>query len=633
MMKTSILAMVLGSASSTVSGSSIELGSGHSVSVDEFDPSPVTVPGTVFWSATALDNLIAATDGTKTFATQRKYAVPHGSTESVIAQPSVAGAIELKTYFSEKYNDTLNVASAQGLAFAADPANGYVFQRVEGYCLPSKPTTGNVVEYVQMWSDQRKDSFMVGVGSDHQKACVDYVQKWTECYVAVVVPPPCGKFPNFCGGTGNWTTWENKPQEGIPWPKSKDLLGWEFLSGANPGYGSASHTANSADTWYPTWAADGNLYTPWTDGSVIDDETGVRVSSGSGGHSKEGYNSTTGQAVIVGGDPFALNITKVKTFTSSTFPYQGRYPCGSLFYKGTWWYGTYYLDNPNVTIGPVYSGPNPGPNCGNWCVQGPVVDFRYSTDMGSTWKEPRVNATTGSDNLFGETAANNSKVKFGAPHWVDFGQEMEHSPDGKAYLVGHGATSPESVQAWMLGDEVYMARVTPTIENIGDKTKWEFYSGGTGDQAVWTTGDVSKAKPLVTWDNHAGVVTMTYFNAIKKYVLTISTASFYPSMVKQFDTYFLESDSITGPWSYVNYNSMFGPEVYFANHPSKFAAKKANTTAKVYDTFLMYSANFAFKQSSNPPNSAYHMNLQQARFPLSDGFAAKLAAMYETEQE
>ena len=43
-------------------------------------------------------------------------------------------------------------------------------------------------------------------------------------------------------------------------------------------------------------------------------------------------------------------MTQVATFTSSVYPYQGRYPCGSLFYKGTWWYGTYYLDNPNSTV-------------------------------------------------------------------------------------------------------------------------------------------------------------------------------------------------------------------------------------------------------------------------------------------
>ena len=46
--------------------------------------------------------------------------------------------------------------------------------------------------------------------------------------------------------------------------------------------------------------------------------------------------------------------------------------------------------------------------------KGPVVDFRVSTDKGKTWKEDRVNATSGSDNLFGETAANNTRVKFGA---------------------------------------------------------------------------------------------------------------------------------------------------------------------------------------------------------------------------
>ena len=64
---------------------------------------------------------------------------------------------------------------------------------------------------------------------------------------------------------------------------------------------------------------------------------------------------------------------------------------------------------------------------------------------------------------------------------MDFGQELEHSPDGKAYIVGHGASRPEAIQAWMLGDAVYMARVNPTIDDIADRAKWEFYSGGSGD--------------------------------------------------------------------------------------------------------------------------------------------------------
>ena len=35
----------------------------------------------------------------------------------------------------------------------------------------------------------------------------------------------------------------------------------------------------------------------------------------------------------------------------------------------TWWYGTYYLDNPNASVGGNYVGPSPKPNCGNWCIQ------------------------------------------------------------------------------------------------------------------------------------------------------------------------------------------------------------------------------------------------------------------------
>ena len=49
-------------------------------------------------------------------------------------------------------------------------------------------------------------------------------------------------------------------------------------------------------------------------------------------------------------------------------------------------------------------------------LEGPLVDFRHSTDNGKTWAEPRVNGSMesgkGDDNLFGETAANNYKVMY-----------------------------------------------------------------------------------------------------------------------------------------------------------------------------------------------------------------------------
>ena len=86
--------------------------------------------------------------------------------------------------------------------------------------------------------------------------------------------------------------------------------------------------------------------------------------------------------------------------------------------------------------------------------------------MPYSWVEPRLHMANDTDNIFGESSMNNSKVKFGAPHVVDFGRELEHSPDGKMYIVGTGASLPSSHLSWMQGDEVYLARVSPTVKVI-----------------------------------------------------------------------------------------------------------------------------------------------------------------------
>lgn len=75
----------------------------------------------------------------------------------------------------------------------------------------------------------------------------------------------------------------------------------------------------------------------------------------------------------------------------------------------------------------------------------------------------------------------------------------------------------------MLGDEVYLARFRPEDANNG--SAWEFYSGGHGTGATWSQGSVASATPLVVWNNHTGVVTMTYHPAIKKYVVVAAAAA------------------------------------------------------------------------------------------------------------
>jgi hypothetical protein len=194
------------------------------------------------------------------------------------------------------------------------------------------------------------------------------------------------------------------------------------------------------------------MYSPFTDGSV----EGVGSNSGGSG--------TTGFATLVGDDPLNLKITNAGTYPSLSAPYHGRYPCGSLVYNGVWYYGTYCLD-PSGCIeqnGIKY----------NWPWLGPFVGFRYSKDLGKTWTQTPL---TPDKPLFGENCINGNPVKIGAPHFVDFGRNMEHSPDGKAYLVAHGASDGTNrrfaYNSWITGDNVYLIRVTPSIENMNDASQ------------------------------------------------------------------------------------------------------------------------------------------------------------------
>jgi len=424
---------------------------------------------------------------------------------------------------------------------------------------------------------------------------------------------------------------------------------------------------------YPSWAADGRLYSSFTDGTV----------AGVNSHSYSGHTATTGYAtfdVHVDSqgrpDPFNMTMSNVATFAEPADPYESRYPSLNFYAKGVWYYGTYALNN-------YVPGVNPPPDCGNWCVQCPFDGIRFSFDQSKTWTAPRMNMSGPTDNLFGETCLNNTKVKFGAPHAVDHGQDNQYSPDGRLYIVGHGAETPESHQAWMQGDSVYMARTTglPDPQTINDRSTWEFYAGGS--PATWSSS-LADAKPLIVWMNNTGVVTLSWHPTLSKYILVVSTPSKDDSCVGDFDTYFLESDAITGPWSYISYMASFGPEAYFVHWPSKFmdlaayastphngagaavraerhaplaaapapagaapseqaaaalAARVANLTvhlaplaageapaaAGFYNAFLSYSADFA-SGTPNPPGSGYHWSLQSSRFALSSAMMAKIAA-------
>ncbi len=89
--------------------------------------------------------------------------------------------------------------------------------------------------------------------------------------------------------------WPSEPPQDCPFEPSKDLVGIAF-TGVHSDY-------HVADTWYPSWASDGNLYSPWTDGSAPRAD-GSRENSNSG----TGKDARTDQAVLIGDDP--LNSTR-----------------------------------------------------------------------------------------------------------------------------------------------------------------------------------------------------------------------------------------------------------------------------------------------------------------------------------
>jgi len=366
--------------------------------------------------------------------------------------------------------------------------------------------------------------------------------------------PPAAESPTpFISGV-----WPSTPPPGCPFPPSDSLAAVAF-TGRQASY-------EHADTWYPSWAVDGNLYSPWTDGKV----------NGQHSASWTGAFAVTGCATITGDDPLHLQVINESIYSSDASPYGGRYPCGSLLYNGVWYYGTYCVNNGSgIHNGIKY----------NWPWLGPFVGFRYSTDYGKTWTET---SCTPSKPLFGEAAPHGEPLKIGAPHFVDFGKNMEHSPDGCAYLVAHGASDGArrryGYNSWITGDQIYLVRVKPSIEAINDASKYEFFAGyDAGGEPIWSK-EFAKIQPIAAWRDNMGCANITYDAPLKKYLMCVTDGRV---TVSYFNTYILESDRVTGPWKLVSYFEDFGEQGYFVNIPSKFISADGRTL------WLCYSANFS----------------------------------------
>lgn len=375
--------------------------------------------------------------------------------------------------------------------------------------------------------------------------------------------------------------WVSEVPESCPFRQSSEYSAIAF-TGKHASY-------TDADTWYPSWASDGNMYSSWTDGEINLESC----------HSSGGEKARTGNAKIEGDDPMNLKITSLGSENASALPYGGRYPCANLVYNGIWYYGTYGVD----------FDPNPANSKYSWSICGPMPGFRVSRDYGKTWTPCPY---TFDNPLFPESGKNGSQVKMGTPHFVDFGKNLENSPDGKAYLVGHGAIDNDPFpqianNSWVAGDAVYLSRVRPSPETMNHFSDYEFFCGyDKNGEAIWSN-DFTRIKPLLEWNNHMGCVTITYNKPLHKYLMCVIDG--WPGMADM-STYIMEADKITGPYRMITYMKNFGVQGYFATIPSKFISEDGKTM------WLSYSANFYEgyfnnKDKENPIGSRYAWNLQQ----------------------
>ncbi|HMO27207.1 MAG TPA: hypothetical protein PKB10_13170, partial [Tepidisphaeraceae bacterium] len=302
--------------------------------------------------------------------------------------------------------------------------------------------------------------------------------------------------------------WPGNPPADCPFPRDRQHDRVVF-TGRYANY-------TNADTWYPSWASDGHLYSPWTDGYILNDSpsTYQPFEDAHPHHACNslffmGRNPATAQAKIVGDDPMNLTIVDLQPrvdglpwpdMTDGVAKFHGRYPCGSLVYNGVWYYGTYLLENW------------PDRHCGGGggATPGPVARFPLSRDFGKTWTAspctPAKPLCPGNPRV--------APVKFAAPHFVDFGKNMQHSPDGYAYLTAHGSLCPDAWNNWIQGDCIFLARVKPSPETMNDLSAYEFFAGHDEKGEPIYTRYLGRAMPLLEWAGRLGCVTATYNSAL-----------------------------------------------------------------------------------------------------------------------
>jgi hypothetical protein len=283
----------------------------------------------------------------------------------------------------------------------------------------------------------------------------------------------------------------------------------------------------------------------------------------------------------------------------------GRYPAAQLIYNDIWYYGTYLLEWTERAM----LIPNR-----DWQVLQPFVGFRVSGDLGENWYD-----RTEPDDPLLENAHekwvdahnvefNKYEVMIGAPHFVDFGDNLKYAPADSAtgrkwaYMVAHGADAGCDIahNTWVSGDNIYLLRilmpegrdVEANAKYINSAENWQ-YLAKDGTYKSWNRDNLQEVyaniKPIVDATGYLGNVGVTYNAPLKKYIMTLSRVS--ETSRDNFHTLILEADTIDGEYRVVQYLRNFASQSYFMNIPSRFISDDGRTM------WLCYSSNYGYASS------------------------------------
>jgi hypothetical protein len=346
-------------------------------------------------------------------------------------------------------------------------------------------------------------------------------------------------------------------------------LGTPFVYGC-----STSNPPSDGDTWYNTWAGDGNIYATSDDSSGFDGacQNVPWLGNSFVGNCNEGYNSNLVVNELEGPDP--EHLTSSFTNCMSSYGYAGDPGDQTLCPDHDTWKSGGLISVSGVlylVVSRQADGANDYPAGDQATEDASIIK---STDHGRTWtstwtRQPHsTGAAPPCDAKTGQYRSMFPGSRFANIFFINYGQDDTSSSangnhGGNRYVYGLANNG----FAYDGSNEI-LGRVLKTDIGSLNRKNWQYYSnrgylGGSGNDSRNWTKNVNQASIILSAPHQLSQASIQYIPGRKLYVMT---SSYYPSFnqcwpvssspnckgvdeVRTTDLVFYSSPTPWGPWT------------------------------------------------------------------------------------